>query len=72
MPVAILVRQILASAANDHLADFTVVGEEFFIAFDAVWLFLSQDVLLPIQGLFAVCAVVAFAHFDSNLLTEPV
>lgn len=70
VPVAVLVRQILAGAANELFAHFTVVGEEFLIALNAVWAFVPQNVLLPIQGLLTLCTVVGLDHLDSNLLCQ--
>lgn len=58
----------LAGAANELLAQFTVAGEKCLIALDAVRIFLLQDVLLPVQGVLALCAVIAFRHFHSDLL----
>lgn len=51
-------------AANWLLALLTGVGVQALIAFHTVGILLSQDVLLPKQGLFAVVAVVALSHFD--------
>lgn len=62
MPVAVLVRQILAVSANRFFAFLTGVGVEVFVAFHAVGAVLPQDVLLAKQGLFAVVAVKAFGH----------
>lgn len=64
VPVAVLIRQILAGAANLLVAHFTVVGEKLFVALDAVWVLLFQDVLLPVQGLLTLGAVVTFSHSD--------
>lgn len=53
----------LAGAANEQLADLTVVGEKCLVALNAVVALFLQDVLLAIQGLLALRAVVAFSHF---------
>lgn len=60
----------LAGAANELLALFTVAGEKWLIALDAVRIFLPQDVLLSIQRVLALCAVIALRHFDSDLPAE--
>lgn len=65
MPVAVLVRQILAVSSNRFLAFLTGVGIEVFIAFHAVGAVLPQDVLLTKQGLFAVVAVETLSHVDA-------
>lgn len=62
MPVALLVRQILAVSTNRFFAFLTGVGIEVFVAFQAVGAVLPQDVLLAKQGLLAVVAVKAFSH----------
>lgn len=40
----------LAVAADEQLADFTLVGESSLVAADAEHALLLQDVLLPVQG----------------------
>lgn len=62
VPVAVLVRQILAVSANRFLAFLAGIGIKVFIAFHAVGAVLPQDVLLTKEGLFAVVAVKAFSH----------
>lgn len=62
MPVAVLVRQILAVSTNRFFAFLAGVGIKIFIAFDTVGAVLLQDVLLTKQRLFAVVAVKAFSH----------
>lgn len=59
-----LLKYDLAGAANELLANFAVVGEQCFVALDAVRLLVLQDVLLSIKRLFALCTVVALGHRD--------
>lgn len=49
------------------MADLTGVGEKCLVALNAVHAFVLQDVLLPVQGLLALSAVVAFSHLGLNL-----
>lgn len=56
-------------AANRLLALLTGVGVQALVAFHTVGILLSQDVLLPKQGLLAVVAVVALRHVDPESLT---
>lgn len=58
----------LAGAADEQLADLTCGGEKGLITPDAVHVLFLQDVLLPIQGHFALRTVVALRHFGSLLL----
>lgn len=51
------------------LALLTGVGVQTFITFHTVWILLSQNILLPKQGLLAVVAVIALCHFDPGLLS---
>ena len=55
-----------AAAANGLLAVLTGVGIEALVALHAVRVLLSQDVLLPKQGLLAVVAVIALRHPDGS------
>lgn len=55
--------------ANWLLALLAGVGVQALVAFHTVGILLSQDVLLPKQGLFAVVAVVALGHVDPEGLT---
>lgn len=50
-------------AANGLLAVLAGVGVEALVTFHAIGILLSQDVLLPEEGFFAVVAVVAVRHF---------
>lgn len=52
----------LAGAADEQLADLTLVGEKRLVAANAVHVLLLQDVLLAVQGHFALQAVVALRH----------
>lgn len=56
-------------AANGLLALLTGVGVQALVAFHTVGILLSQDILLPKQGLLAVVAVVALVHYDPGRLT---
>lgn len=56
-------------AANGLLALLTGVGVQALITFHTVGILLSQNILLPKQGLLAVVAVVALGHFDPESLT---
>lgn len=58
----------LAGAADEQLADLTCGGEKGLITTNTVHVLFLQDVLLPIQGRFALRAVVALRHFGSLLL----
>lgn len=49
----------LAGAADEQLADFTLVGESSLVAADAEHALLLQDVLLPVQGLLTLQALKA-------------
>lgn len=62
VPVTVLVRQVLAGAADELVANIAVAGKQLLVALDAVGTVLLQDVLLPKQGLFAVDAVVRIQH----------
>lgn len=62
MPVAVLVRQILAVSANRFFAFLTGVGIKIFITFHTVGAVLLQDVLLTKERLLAVVAIKAFSH----------
>lgn len=62
-PVSGLEPLYLAGAADEQLADLTRVGEMCLIAANAVHVLLLQDVLLAVQGYFALQAVVALRHF---------
>ena len=55
-------------AANRLLALLAGVGVQALVTFHTVGILLSQDVLLPKQGLLAVVAVVALGHFDPESL----
>lgn len=63
-------RWYLAGAAYELLAHFTVVGEESLVALCAVWAFVLQDVLMPIQGILTLCTVVGLDHLDSDFLCQ--
>lgn len=67
VPVAVLVGQVPAAAANGLLAVLTGIGVEAFVALDTVGVLLSQHVFLPKQGLLAVVAVVALSHPSGSL-----
>lgn len=56
-------------AANGLLALLTGVGVQALVTFHTVGILLSQNILLPKQGLLAVVAVVALGHFDPESLT---
>lgn len=56
VPVLILVGQILGVSANGRLAVLTAVGKEVFIAFDAEWMFVPQDVAMSGERQVAVPA----------------
>lgn len=56
-------------AANGLLALLAGVGVQALITFHTVGILLSQNILLPKQGLLAVVAVVALGHFDPGSLT---
>ena len=56
-------------AANGLFALLAGVGVQAFIAFHTVGVLLSQDILLPEQGLLAVVAVIAFSHVGCGTLT---
>lgn len=53
-----------AVAANGLLALLAGVGVQALVAFHTVGVLLSQNVLLPKQGLLTVVAVIALGHFD--------
>lgn len=50
--------------ANGLLAVLTGVGVQALITLHTVGILLSQNVLLPKQGLLAIVAVIALGHFD--------
>ena len=56
-------------AANRLLAVLTGVGVKALVTFYTVGILLSQNILLPKQGLLAVMAVIALSHFDPGSLT---
>lgn len=62
VPVTILIRQVLAVAANRSGAALAAVGEQVLVALGAVLRVLLHDVLLPQQRVFAVVAVEAFVR----------
>lgn len=64
VPVAVLVGQVSGVAADGLLALLAGVGVQALVAFHTVGILLSQDILLPKQGLLAVVAVVALGHRD--------
>lgn len=66
MPVAVLVGQVPGIAADGFLAFLTGIGVQALIAFDTVWVLLSQDVLLPEQGFLTVVAVIALRHLGTG------
>lgn len=68
MPVAVLVGQVLAVAADGLPALFTRVGVERLKAGHTVGVLLPQDVLLPKERLIAVVAIKALCHVDTRLL----
>lgn len=53
-------------AADGFLAFLTGIGVQALIAFDTVWVLLSQDVLLPEQGFLTVVAVIALRHLGTG------
>lgn len=56
VPVLVLVRQVLGVGSNFALALFAGVGEELFVAADAVWLFILENVAAAGQGFITVVA----------------
>jgi len=49
MPMLVLVRQVLVVGSNWPFAVFALVGKQRLVAFDAEWLFISQDVAISGQ-----------------------
>lgn len=56
-------------AADGLLAVLTGVGVQALVTLHTVGILLSQDILLPKQGLLAVVAVVTLSHFDPDGIT---
>lgn len=56
MPVLLLVGQVLGVGANFAFALLARVGEELFVAADAVWLFILENVAAACQGFVTVVA----------------
>lgn len=56
VPVLVLVRQVLGVGSNLALALLARVGEELFVAADAVWLLILENVATAGQGLITVVA----------------
>lgn len=54
--------------SNRLLALLTGVGVQALITFHTIGIFLSQHILLPKKGLFAVVAVVSLSHFHREPL----
>lgn len=54
--------------ANGLLALLTSVGVQTLVTLHTVGILLSQNILLPKQGLLAIVAVVALGHFDPGRL----